>query len=203
LAAVTSSGVVTQEGHWRLLVSSLKVRAMLSTGTFMVEPPLGPEDRSSGESTTRPVRQAFASGEPAQATASCRASVSKAPTFTVPGGGLAVDRAVGDDAGTPMLPTYVVAGPAASELPALPALPALAAHPATATRPMQAASRENDRRSTRTITASREGISTAAWTRLAPRRFRCTAGRPVNLAEHRIRREQVRNGLTYECYVAG
>jgi hypothetical protein len=75
----------------------------------------------------------------------------EAPTFTVPGGGPAVDPA----AGTPVLPTYVVAGPAAGE-------PALAAHPATATTPRQAASRENDRRSTRTITASREGITTAA-----------------------------------------
>ncbi len=38
LAAVTSSGVVAQEGHSLLLVSSLKVRASLSVGTLMVEP---------------------------------------------------------------------------------------------------------------------------------------------------------------------
>jgi len=172
LAAVTSSGVVTQAGQSLLLVSSLKVFASLSTGTFMLEPPgqvttptgapdgagpvktrspsmksalswpdgkppLGPEDRSSVERTTRPARQAFASGERAQATASCRASASKAPTFTVPGGGLAVE-------------------PAADEV------PALAVHPATATRQRQAASRENDRRSTPTTTASRKGNLTTA-----------------------------------------
>src|ERR1700722_1089151 len=38
LAAVTSSGVVAQAGHCLLLVSSRKVFASLSTGTFMVEP---------------------------------------------------------------------------------------------------------------------------------------------------------------------
>ncbi len=189
LAAVTSSGVVAQAGQSRLLVSSLKVRASLSTGTFMVappgqvttpagvpvgadpvktrlplptdslawpdgKPPLGPADRSSVESTTRPVRQAFASGERAQATASCRASASKAPTFTAPGGGLAVDMPVGIDAGPPTLPTEFVPGRETAEV------LMFAAHPATATIPRQAASRDNDRRPTRTITASREGIST-------------------------------------------
>ena len=185
-AAVTCSGVVTQEGHCLLLVSSPKVRASLSTGTFKLEPPgqvatpagpragagpvkirspstksalswpdgkppLGPDDRSSGERTTRPVRQALASGERAQATASCRASASKAPTFTAPGGGPAAGRA-DDDAGTPTPPTYVADGPAA-DVP-----PVLAAHPATATaiRPRQAANSESDRRLTPAITASRK-----------------------------------------------
>src|ERR1700733_8418228 len=124
VAAVTSSGAVAQAGHSLLAVSSLKVRASLITGTFMVgpagqettpagapvgadpgktrlpfptaalsspggKPPFGPEDRSSDERTTRPVRQAFESGERAQAAASSRPSASKAPTLTVPGGGLA------------------------------------------------------------------------------------------------------------------
>src|ERR1700722_18916738 len=201
LAAVTSSGVVAQAGHCLLLVSSRKVFASLSTGTFMVEPsgqvttpagapdgagpvktrsplmksslswtdgkpPLGPEDSSSsGAGTTKPVRQAFASGERAQATASCRASASKAPTLPAPGGGLAVDIAVGADTGAPTPPTDVAADSAADE----PTAPA--AHPATAAAARQAASRGSDRRSTRTMSASRKASQLLLWTRPGPHRF--------------------------------
>jgi hypothetical protein len=183
LAAVTSSGVVAQEGHCLLLVSSPKVRASLSTGTFMVGPP--------GQVTTpagwrRPGEDEVAVAEVrlvlARREAAARAGgqvISREhhqagpPRLRErrarPGDGLlprervkrpdvdraarrpAVDMAAGADAGTPTPPADVAAGPPADEL------PALAAHPATATSPRQAASRENARRPTPTITTSREG----------------------------------------------
>src|ERR1700753_3131824 len=51
------------------------------------KPPLGPEVSSSAVSTTRPVRQALASGERAQALASWPARELNAATFTPLGGG--------------------------------------------------------------------------------------------------------------------
>src|ERR1700744_5969745 len=51
------------------------------------KPPLGPEVSSSAVSTTRPVRQALASGERAQALASWRARELNAAAFTPLGGG--------------------------------------------------------------------------------------------------------------------
>ena len=141
----------------------MKTRSPLTKANLAApdgKPPLGPELRLSALSTTSPVRHSVASGERAQAAASCRARASNAATFTPAGDGLgdaaadADPTADADDAGCP-------AGcPGAA-----------AAQPAIAAKPRQASRQANEPYLARGTAASSIPIRNTPLTLDATRRF--------------------------------